>query len=121
MKIKIRDWVKILEQCAIDVLKSYEIEAKRREQYPGVWVENNKICAVGLHIQHGVSIHGISINIANNLFPYTLFNPCGIVDGGVTRFIDHSLERPKLVDIAKKYGKQLNKYLKRFDSLDRYN
>ena len=111
-KIKVRQWVSLLEQCAIDILREYGVQADRRSGYPGAWVGRNKIAAIGLHIQHGVSIHGLSLNINNSLQPYHLFQPCGIHDGGVTRLADHYKDTVTLSKTATKYGNQLNKYLK---------
>ncbi|HHO54495.1 MAG TPA: hypothetical protein ENK18_27385 [Deltaproteobacteria bacterium] len=65
-------------------LSGQGIEARRRESHPGVWVGRDKICALGLHLRRGVSMHGFALNLTCGLGGYTGFVPCGITDGGVT-------------------------------------
>ena len=62
----------------------YGLTADRDEQYPGVWIGEGKIGAVGLRIDHGVTRHGIAFNVNTNLDDFRLINPCGIIDKSVT-------------------------------------
>lgn len=79
----IKSFVNAVEQGLIDYL-SPRVDAQRRPEYPGVWVNNNKIAAVGFHIKEGVSMHGFALNLTVDLAPYYLITPCGITDGWVT-------------------------------------
>jgi lipoate-protein ligase B len=81
---KVRTFVCAVEQGIIDWLRARGVGAHRREGYPGVWVGREKICAVGFHFRHGVSMHGFALNLCPNLGGFALITPCGIVDGGVT-------------------------------------
>ena len=54
---------------------------------PGVWVETNKICAVGVRIKRRISTHGIALNINNDLSVFGYIIPCGIQDRGVTNLV----------------------------------
>jgi lipoyl(octanoyl) transferase len=69
-------------------LQKYQIEAQTIPNAPGVWIANkqqiNKIAALGLKVSHNVTMHGIAINVNNDLKPYQLINPCGFNDKGVT-------------------------------------
>ncbi|EKD50573.1 MAG: lipoate-protein ligase B [uncultured bacterium] len=49
-----------------------------REGHPGIWVGEKKIASIGLRIKNGVSLHGISLNICNDLSVYDYFDPCGM-------------------------------------------
>ncbi len=60
------------------------VAAGRRQGAPGVWVGDDKICAVGLHFRRGVSMHGFALNLVNDLSGFAAIVPCGITDGGVT-------------------------------------
>ncbi|MCB9778500.1 MAG: lipoyl(octanoyl) transferase LipB [Alphaproteobacteria bacterium] len=62
------------------------VAAAPRPGLPGVWAGRDKICAVGLHIHQGVSIHGLALNLCPDLAAFSLFSPCGVAptDGGVT-------------------------------------
>lgn len=83
-------FVRTLEQVVIDVLDIYAISGKRIKGLSGVWVQNpktkedEKISALGIAIIHGVSCHGISINIHPDLEHFKKIIPCGIEDKGVT-------------------------------------
>jgi lipoyl(octanoyl) transferase len=80
----VKDTVAALELGLIRWLRCQGVEAGLRSGYPGVWVGQDKIAAVGLHFQRNVSMHGFAINLRTDLEPYSLIVPCGIVDGGVT-------------------------------------
>lgn len=49
-----------------------------------MWVEENKIAAIGIHASRYVTTHGISINCDNDLSWFQYIDPCGIADKGVT-------------------------------------
>ena len=60
------------------------VSASSREGYPGVWVGSDKICAIGLHFREGRTMHGVALNLCNDLRGFGLITPCGITAGGVT-------------------------------------
>ncbi|MEC7987069.1 MAG: lipoyl(octanoyl) transferase LipB [Myxococcota bacterium] len=75
--MKIRRFVCTLEQCVIDWLRGYQLDAGRRKD-PGIWIEEQKICSIGLQIKNGVSLHGLSINIHNSLETFLHIEACGL-------------------------------------------
>lgn len=84
-RLSVRKYVWLLEQLFIELLdKEYSLEAYRDPGYPGVWLENRKITAIGCAIKKWVTIHGFAFNVNTNLDYFKLINPCGIVDRGVT-------------------------------------
>lgn len=76
-KLNIRQFVTILEQAVIDLLASYNITATTHASAPGVYVDNAKICSLGLRVRKGRTYHGLSLNVAMDLEPFTRINPCG--------------------------------------------
>ena len=66
-----------LEEMGIRLLASYGIPAGRIEKLRGVWVENAKIAALGVHLSNWVSKHGLALNVNTDLDPFDLINPCG--------------------------------------------
>jgi lipoyl(octanoyl) transferase len=85
----IRDFVKTLEQWVIASLSEFGVNAFTREGRIGVWVQTPtggeaKIAAQGIRIRHGVSYHGIAINVHPNLTHFAGIVPCGIREFGVT-------------------------------------
>lgn len=82
MDLQRRKWgvkklVNTLEQAVIDLLRDYAIDARRKDQAPGVYVEGAKIAALGLRIRRGCSYHGLSLNVDMDLTPFGYINPCG--------------------------------------------
>ena len=87
LKIRGRDvhqYVHDLEEVVIRTLGDYSINAHRDPDYPGIWVGQEKICALGIRVVHWVTKHGFALNVNNDLKPFSYINPCGIVDRGVT-------------------------------------
>jgi lipoyl(octanoyl) transferase len=93
-KIGIRQLVSMLEQSAIDTLKQYGIDARSRADAPGVYVDGSKIASIGLRVRHGCSYHGMSLNVAGDLSPFSRINVCGFPSLSVTSLYD--LRGPEL-------------------------
>ena len=79
----VRRLVERLEDGLIAYLGGLGVIAGRREGYPGVWVGDDKIAALGLHIQRGVTMHGFALNLRLGPEAYPGIIPCGITEGGV--------------------------------------
>lgn len=76
-KLGVRELVTVMEQTVIDTLAELGIEARARADAPGVYVQDKKICSLGLRIRKGCSFHGLALNIAMDLTPFLRINPCG--------------------------------------------
>lgn len=87
-QITIRGLVTKLEQCIIDLLGHYGIQAQSRCDAPGVYIENKKICSIGLRVKRGCSFHGIALNVAMDLTPFSYINPCGYSGLRMTQLTD---------------------------------
>ncbi len=77
-------WMRDLEEAVILGLRPFGIEGCRSEVNTGVWVDEKKICAIGVKIRRWVSMHGIALNCNNDLTPFEYIVPCGIKTHGVT-------------------------------------
>lgn len=80
--------VRRLEEVLIDVLRPLGVEGYRVEGRSGVWVRRplseDKIAAIGVRVQRGVTMHGFALNCDNSLAAFRNIIPCGITDAGVT-------------------------------------
>lgn len=76
--------VRRIEQCVIDFLGSNDLTGERKPGAPGIYVAGSKIAALGLRIRNGRTFHGLSINVAPDLEPFTLIDPCGYPGQPVT-------------------------------------
>lgn len=79
-KFNVRELVSALEQGVINMLAHYNIVALARTDAPGVYVNGDKICSIGLRIRRGCSYHGIAFNISLDTEPFTRINPCGFAN-----------------------------------------
>lgn len=77
-------YLRELEEVIIRVLNEYNIQAYRIPEYTGVWVNDEKIAAIGIKISRWVTMHGFAFNINTNLEFFDKIIPCGIFDKGVT-------------------------------------
>ncbi len=85
-----RAYVCSVEQLVIDVLADLGLAgAGRLPGYPGVWVDADgerprKICAIGVRLSRGRSMHGFALNVAPDLAMFDHIVPCGIEGKAVT-------------------------------------
>lgn len=103
-RLRIRDLIGGIEDGVIAWLVGVGLSAGRREGYPGVWVGRDKVCAVGVHVEHGVSNHGFALNLTTDLVGFSLITPCGITDGGVTSVRRLRGDSPAPVQAAEAVG-----------------
>ncbi len=84
MGIRVRAYLRTLEQIIINTLADFQIEAWREEGLTGVWTDTGKIAAIGIGLRKHVSYHGAALNVAPNLEHFRLIVPCGIQNKPVT-------------------------------------
>ena len=77
-------FMRSLEEIIIQSLEQYNINANRKEGMTGVWVEDEKVCAMGVRISKWVTMHGFALNIKPNMKYFDYMIPCGILEFGVT-------------------------------------
>lgn len=96
-------YVRTVEQVIIDVLKKYNINGERNPINSGVFVNKDKISAVGITASRWITMHGVALNVINDLRSFQDIVPCGIAnpDFGVTTMQKHSHSGLSLEDVAK--------------------
>jgi lipoyl synthase len=88
-----------IEQVAIDTLADLGVPAGRLAGYPGVWVDADgpaprKICAIGVRVTRGRSMHGLALNVDPDLSWFDRIVPCGIADKAVTSLAAEGVDAP---------------------------
>ena len=86
----VRELVTRMEQCLIDLLASYGVNAAAKPDAPGVYVDGAKIASLGLRIRNGCSFHGLALNVDMDLEPFRRINPCGYAGLAMTQLRDHA-------------------------------
>ncbi|WP_232365195.1 lipoyl(octanoyl) transferase LipB [Salinimonas marina] len=76
-KLGVRHLVNAMENAVISLLGDFKILAYAKKDAPGVYVDEQKVCSLGLRIRRGCSFHGLALNVAMDLTPFERINPCG--------------------------------------------
>lgn len=111
--MRVKWFVRNIEEVFIRLLMDkYNINASRSNGQIGVWVDNDKITAIGLSVKRGVTMHGFAYNVNTNLDHFNFIIPCGITDKGVT-----SIEQlvGKTIDIEKEKDSVIEYFCKVFN------
>ena len=81
-------FVRALEDTIMVLLSDYSLTATRLDGAPGIWLDAGtaprKICAIGMKISRGCTMHGIALNINTDLRYFNYIVPCGLPDKAVT-------------------------------------
>lgn len=106
----IKKLVALIEAAIIDYLESCGIDSHRKSGAPGVYVEGDKIAALGVRVRKACTYHGLAINIDMDLQPFTGINPCGYQGLKCTQVVNYK-EDCSVSDAKKNLPKFLLKHL----------
>ncbi|MDB6096100.1 MAG: lipB [Francisellaceae bacterium] len=87
-QLKIGELTHIIQTTVMQTLQQYQLKAHLIEKAPGVYINQAKICSLGLRLRRNCTYHGLSLNLNMNLEPFTSINPCGYPDLKVTQLIN---------------------------------
>lgn len=79
--IGIKRFVNKIEDAIIMLLKEYGINGEKNDKNPGVWVNDEKICSIGIAVKKFVSFHGFALNVNTDLKYFDYIFPCGLQKG----------------------------------------
>jgi lipoyl(octanoyl) transferase len=95
-------YMRCLEEVFVAVAGEYGIPAGRLAGAPGVWVGNDKLVALGVHISRWVTSHGFAFNVNTDLRYFDGIVPCGLRDKGVTSLQKLLGRRVEMEEVAEK-------------------
>jgi len=108
--IPLKGLVNAIETALIALLAEYHVIARQELTAPGVYVNDAKIASLGLRVHRGCSYHGLSLNVAMDLEPFTRINPCGYPNRKITQLSDFC-PNLKVSDVAPRLIQQLSRTL----------
>lgn len=82
-RVEIQDaqtFVHNLEKVIVETLEAYGLKGERYQKVRDVWVGNQKIAAVGIHISRGIARFGFNLNVDPDLSYFDYIAPCGVED-----------------------------------------
>jgi lipoyl(octanoyl) transferase len=115
-KLYARQFVHKIEQAIINVLAAYNLAGERIEGAPGIYIAGGakkgaKIAALGLKVRgNGCTYHGVSLNVAMDLSPFTWINPCGYAGLETVDMRSMGIEVP-LADVQDALARELVRLL----------
>ena len=84
-----------LEEVVMRTCSHYGLPTTRQEGKPGVWIENRKICSIGIAMRKWTSYHGLAFNVLQDVDLFSLITLCGLADAEPTS-LAHELGREDL-------------------------
>ena len=84
-RLTVRGMVALIEDAVVHLLGERGVSAEKRPGAPGVYVEGAKIAALGLRVRQGCCYHGVALNVAMDLAPFSDIDPCGYPGLAVTQ------------------------------------
>lgn len=103
----VKGTVLAMERGVLSWLDAQGVRGARRPGYPGVWIGNDKVCALGVHVRRGVTMHGFALNLKPDLHGFSAIVPCGITSGGVTSLLRVTGRSPTPAEAASSVGVHL--------------
>jgi lipoyl(octanoyl) transferase len=82
--LSVTEYIFRLEEVMIRLAADFGLAVTRDPRNHGVWVGNRKIGSVGIAIRHGITFHGLALNINNSIEPFQWIRPCGLPDVQMT-------------------------------------
>ncbi|XP_063633265.1 octanoyl-[acyl-carrier-protein]:protein N-octanoyltransferase LIPT2, mitochondrial [Cydia splendana] len=82
-KPSVKWYVNSLEETVINLCSELGLKGNR-SPHTGVWIDDNKVAAIGVRATRYVTSHGVAVNCDNDLSWFDHIDPCGIDDNGVT-------------------------------------
>jgi lipoyl(octanoyl) transferase len=96
-------YVRDIEEVLIRTIGKFGVTGARITGLTGVWVDNEKIGAIGVRIARWITSHGFALNVNTDLSYFKMIVPCGITDKGVTslsRLLGREVELYDVAEVA---------------------
>ncbi len=77
-RLRVTEYVWMLEEAMIHTAATYGVPASRNPRNHGVWVGGEKLGSVGIAVRHGITYHGLALNVNLSLEPFSWISPCGL-------------------------------------------
>jgi len=89
----VNEYIRSLEAVGMALLQSVGLHTGRRKGYPGLWIGPRKIASIGVQVKRWITLHGMAVNVNNDLAIFQAIVPCGI-DGVQMTNVQNEIGRP---------------------------
>jgi lipoate-protein ligase B len=103
-KKTVKDFIRTIEQTLITALSKFGVKAYTKDgKSAGVWTDEGKIGFIGMRVSRGITYHGFSLNINNDLSLFELINPCGMKTPAITSLSKIICKEIEVSDFIREY------------------
>jgi lipoyl(octanoyl) transferase len=82
--LSVHAYVRLLEEVMISTAAHFNVTTDRDERNAGIWCAGKKLGSIGIAVRHGVTYHGLALNVDLDLEPFSWLNPCGLFGVSMT-------------------------------------
>ena len=100
-KIGVKKYISMIEKLISNILIDYGLEPQIPIKDTGVWIEDQKIASIGIHVTRGVTLHGLAINVNTDLSYFDNIISCGIKGVKMTSMDKELGKKIRMNDIKK--------------------
>jgi len=122
--ISLTDWLqdthkylRAIEEVILKVCEEYGLKGSRVDKYTGVWIDDRKICAIGIKVSRWITMHGFAFNVNTDLKLFNGIIPCGITDKDVTSLNRELKTEIHINEVKEKIIHHFNDFF-RFDQIE---
>lgn len=105
--LSVADYVNLLEEVMLALAADVGVSGGRDPRNHGVWVGDHKLGSIGIAIRHGVSFHGLALNVNLSLEPFSWINPCGLTGVRMTSLAEQTGKTITMAKILARLGYHL--------------
>ena len=101
-----KQYIAILEKTLLETLLEFGITGQLDKDNPGIWIDHAKVAAVGVRIKNRASLHGLALNVSNQMDLFQAIVPCGLHGKTVTtieQITQHSIDINEVKKLLLKY------------------
>lgn len=111
----LRRYVRDLQDVLVRVLKDLNIEAEARHKTEeiGVWVDDQKIASVGVHVSRWITTHGFALNLSTDLSYFSSIVPCGLHGVRMTSVEAQTGRRMEMEEVSRRLAKSFAEVFQR--------
>lgn len=117
IRMGLSEYVYTLGQIGVEMLRQFGIQADWRKQTPGLWVNGRKIGSVGVQVRKWVTLHGIAVNLWNDLSIFNAIVPCGLEGVQMTSVLQETGRSPALDEVKEHLTYLCRKYFSSSESM----
>ena len=106
-RLSVKRYVDLLEDTMILCAAEFGVNAARDQRNRGIWVGDNKLGSIGIRVRHGITFHGLALNVSLDCTHFGWIQPCGLRGVGVTSLFREAGKQISFDDVKKVMIKHL--------------